>query len=89
MLYGNRLMLAKRPPKQLRGGRISACGAGFDTQVITARAGSGGIGLISVPERLEMIGGSIKIDSLPGDGTTIAFSAPALKADNAPALGRA
>jgi signal transduction histidine kinase len=37
---------------------------------------SGGFGLISVRERAELIGGTVRLTSRPGEGTTIAVTAP-------------
>ncbi|MEW5723062.1 MAG: ATP-binding protein [Thermodesulfobacteriota bacterium] len=41
---------------------------------------AGGIGLFSIRERLDYLGGSIRIKSKPGTGTTITLTAP-LKSD--------
>jgi signal transduction histidine kinase len=46
-------------------------GRGFDLQ----SAGSGGgIGLVSIRERAEKLGGSLKVVSAPGNGTTVSVS---------------
>lgn len=49
-------------------------GSGFDT----ARAWDGqkGMGIVGMRERVRLIGGTAKIISLPGQGTTIIFSIP-------------
>lgn len=60
-------------------------GAGFDAQAVTAAPGRGGFGLISVRERLRIIGGSVNIASLPGDGTTVTLAAPLLEEAHATA----
>ena len=51
-------------------------GVGFDTTNITGRLGKGGFGLVSVRERLEMIGGTVTISSVPGDGTLVKLTVP-------------
>ena len=45
-------------------------GKGFDLN----KTGSGGNGLINMKKRAEDLGGSIRIDSSPGNGTTVVFS---------------
>jgi signal transduction histidine kinase len=44
-------------------------------------AGNGGLGLASLKERAEKIGGRLEIDSTPGEGTQIRIVVPA---DSAP-----
>ncbi|MEW6511185.1 MAG: PAS domain S-box protein [Bacteroidota bacterium] len=52
-------------------------GAGFDPESATARRGRGeGLGLISMRERAELLGGECTIDSAPGRGTTVLVSIP-------------
>jgi signal transduction histidine kinase len=52
-------------------------GRGFQAETIVADALSQGhIGLHSMSERLEVIGGGLEIDSRPGAGTCISFWAP-------------
>jgi PAS domain S-box-containing protein len=47
-------------------------GAGFDLQAARQRASTGGaFGLLSMQERVELLGGRITIDTSPGRGTTI------------------
>jgi signal transduction histidine kinase len=43
-------------------------GAGFDPQAV---AGRGGLGLVSMRERAERLGGSLTVESAPGEGTRI------------------
>jgi signal transduction histidine kinase len=54
--------------------RIEDNGTGFDTQGASA---TNGIGLISMRERAEMIGGRLNISSASGTGTTVTLSIPA------------
>lgn len=49
-------------------------GEGFDPEDPVAR--SRGIGLIGLQERVQMIGGSLEIESEPGHGTTLFVKAP-------------
>jgi signal transduction histidine kinase len=46
-------------------------GRGFDTG-----ASAGGLGLISMRERAELVGGTLRLESSPGAGTTIAVEVP-------------
>jgi PAS domain S-box-containing protein len=52
-------------------------GIGFDTSESTSRkGGKGGFGLFNIKERLQHLGGSLKVDSKPGQGTRITLLAP-------------
>jgi len=46
-------------------------GAGFDPQAPAASAAGGGFGLFSLRERARLAGGTLRIDSRPGLGTTV------------------
>ena len=48
-------------------------GAGFDQATATA---AGGVGLRAMRERVQQLGGSLTIESAPGEGTTIAVQLP-------------
>ncbi|MEX0653105.1 MAG: PAS domain S-box protein [Phycisphaeraceae bacterium] len=67
-------------------------GAGFDIQTHYARAERSGYGLFSLQERLELLGGQVRIDSEPGKGTHVEILVPQLaspQADSeAPAVER-
>jgi signal transduction histidine kinase len=52
---------------------VSDRGTGFDER--EAMAG-GGLGLISMRERLQLLGGALIIESKPGQGTTIRAHVP-------------
>jgi PAS domain S-box-containing protein len=52
---------------------VSDLGVGFDQQVATDHCG---IGLISMRERLKLVGGEFSIDSKPGGGTTVRARIP-------------
>lgn len=54
----------------------SGSGSGFNSKTIDNEAGRAGFGLINVRERLEMIGGSFSVKSLPGDGTVVTIAVP-------------
>lgn len=52
-------------------------GIGFDNSEIGLHADiEGGFGLFSIQERLEPIGGQLKIESEPGNGTKVTLTAP-------------
>jgi signal transduction histidine kinase len=54
--------------------RVSDEGAGFD---LASAHGNGGLGLVSMRERLHLVGGEIAIDSRPAGGTRIDVRVPA------------
>jgi signal transduction histidine kinase len=52
-------------------------GEGFDPAAIAAETGSlRGIGVAGMRERMELVGGTIEIESAPGEGTRIRLEAP-------------
>ena len=51
-------------------------GAGFDVAAVLASRGGGGLGLLGMQERLNALGGSLEIQSLPGRGTTLLIKIP-------------
>jgi signal transduction histidine kinase len=55
---------------------VSDDGAGFDPAAATA-----GFGLLGMRERVELLGGTIEIESAPGSGTTVNVSVPAQRRD--------
>jgi PAS domain S-box-containing protein len=56
---------------------VSDQGAGFDPQEVARRAGkSGGFGLFSIRERLDLLGGGMEVDSAPGRGSHFTLRAP-------------
>ncbi|MCP1364876.1 PAS domain-containing protein, partial [Halomonas sp. BBD48] len=61
--------------------RVSDSGHGFDPVAMEARQHEQpGFGIISIRERLRLLGGSMKITSAPGAGTSILVTVPARKA---------
>jgi len=52
---------------------VRDAGAGFDVEEVKAR---GGLGLVSMQERINMLGGKFSIESRPGGGTKIVASVP-------------
>ena len=70
---------ARRAAVELSGGadavelRIADDGAGFDPRLAD---GKGGLGLVSMRERLRLVGGAIAIDSHPGAGTRVEVRVP-------------
>jgi PAS domain S-box-containing protein len=56
---------------------VSDQGLGFDTaQLLTRDGNSGGFGLFSIRERLELLGGSLEIHSTTGQGSRFVLLAP-------------
>ncbi len=51
-------------------------GKGFDVDAALARRGEPGLGLISMRERVEALGGEFAIGSVPGKGTKISVTIP-------------
>lgn len=51
-------------------------GHGFDTRKVLTRDSPTGLGLLSVRERVEAIGGVLQIESLPGEGSTFTIFLP-------------
>jgi len=63
---------------------ICDAGRGFDPQDLAPSASSAqGFGLACVCQRLQWIGGSVEINSAPGQGTRVSISAPACQAATA------
>jgi len=61
------------PPGELRI-EIEDDGAGFDVESVQAPSESGrGLGLLGLRERMELLGGTVEVDSSPGDGTRVTF----------------
>ncbi|MEJ2718968.1 MAG: response regulator, partial [Deltaproteobacteria bacterium] len=56
---------------------VSDDGAGFDPQTVEPKEGqTGGFGLFSIRERLDLLGGKMEIDSAPGRGSRFTLCAP-------------
>jgi signal transduction histidine kinase len=55
---------------------ITDDGKGFDVDAV--RRGGFGLGLVSMEERAHLLGGTVSIVSIPGQGTTIRFRVPAV-----------
>jgi PAS domain S-box-containing protein len=57
--------------------RVEDDGAGFDIEAVRARQrAAGGVGLFSISQRLQMVGGRLEIESAPGAGTRLTVVAP-------------
>jgi signal transduction histidine kinase len=58
---------------RVRDGQVYGCveddGEGFDPEAVGKATPSWGVGLRSMRERAEMLGGSLHVDSTPGAGT--------------------
>jgi two-component system CheB/CheR fusion protein len=57
---------------------VSDAGKGFDPGAVPASDGSGRFGLLSVRERINLLGGEVSIRSNPDDGTTVVINVPLL-----------
>jgi signal transduction histidine kinase len=55
---------------------IRDTGRGFDPATFLQASPNGGYGLMGVRERLELVGGSLTIESAPGQGTTLRVDVP-------------
>lgn len=52
-------------------------GAGFEpAEIVRSPDSLRGIGLLGMRERLEILGGSVEVDSAPGEGTRVVFELP-------------
>jgi signal transduction histidine kinase len=65
-----RVSLAREPQQLIM--RISDDGRGFDPDETMPR----GLGLVSMGERVRMLGGSLQLDTLPGGGTVVSAILP-------------
>ena len=57
-------------------GVVEDDGAGFDPEAVGRVSPSWGVGLRSMRERAEMLGGSLRVDSAPGAGTSVRVRVP-------------
>lgn len=56
---------------------VRDAGRGFDPRAsLAGDAGEAGVGLRGIRDRVELFGGTLRIDSAPGAGTTIAITVP-------------
>ncbi|HEX6983225.1 MAG TPA: PAS domain-containing protein [Balneolaceae bacterium] len=60
-------------------------GAGFDVNSIDIDLSKGGFGLFNIRERIDLLGGHMEVESVPGEGTTVTLLVP-LTAEGANAL---
>jgi two-component system NarL family sensor kinase len=65
--------------------RVTDDGIGFDLEHVLSRVRPGHIGLLSLRERAEALGGSLRIDTRPGHGTTATLRLPRARAPEAAA----
>jgi signal transduction histidine kinase len=55
-------------------------GKGFDAEAIAVTSDTGtGLGLIGMRERVELLGGTVAVESAPGQGTRIVLSVPLVR----------
>jgi signal transduction histidine kinase len=55
---------------------VSDDGVGFDMSAVMAKSGERGLGLIGIRERLEALGGTVRINTEPGHGTQVLITVP-------------
>jgi signal transduction histidine kinase len=51
-------------------------GIGFDPAASPPGHGEGGFGLVAMAQRLAEIGGTLEVESRPGEGTTVVAAVP-------------
>jgi signal transduction histidine kinase len=56
--------------------RIRDDGVGFDVPAVLARRGDTGLGLLGMQERINAVGGTLHIQSSPGEGTSFLIQIP-------------
>jgi len=54
---------------------VSDTGSGYDPELTGTRTHTG-LGLLSIKERLSLIGGSLKVETAPGSGTRSVITVP-------------
>jgi signal transduction histidine kinase len=57
-------------------GLVEDDGGGFDPEAVVKALPSWGVGLRSMRERAEMLGGSLRVGSAPGAGTRVEIKVP-------------
>ncbi|HEX6865076.1 MAG TPA: GAF domain-containing sensor histidine kinase [Thermoanaerobaculia bacterium] len=57
-------------------------GEGFDPAARVRRTGNGGLGLLSMRERIEALGGSLRVETAPGKGTLIEAMLPSRRRES-------
>jgi two-component system, NarL family, sensor kinase len=57
-------------------GRVEDDGSGFDPEAVGKASPSWGVGLLSMAERAEMLGGELRVSSRPGAGTSVEVRIP-------------
>lgn len=62
-------------------------GVGFDPDATPANGTPGHLGIASMLERAQLAGGWCRVDSAPGQGTTVAFWVPSITAASSPQEG--
>jgi two-component system sensor histidine kinase DegS len=73
----NQISVKVEPADALINVSVESNGTGFDTEMVDS--GEAGVGIKLIKERVEMLGGEFKADSVIGQGGKIAFSVPVEK----------
>ena len=74
-------MVLKNVEKPMLEVVLSDDGPGFDPAVALRLRAEGGQGLLGLVDRLESIGGTMTIGSVPGQGTTLSIRVPTEEAE--------
>jgi signal transduction histidine kinase len=61
-----------------RSNRIEDDGVGFEPQQVGARRIAAGVGLLRMRERIEILGGSMQLESEPDGGTRVVMRVPSV-----------
>ena len=69
-------------------GRLHDDGVGFAVDQVMRRKEPRGLGLLGIQERLEMLGGTLRITSASGHGTTLCIALPLESEEGSPGAGR-
>ncbi len=62
---------------------VSDCGTGFSAETLLPTGTPRGFGLFSIRERAELLGGTLKVESVPGQGAQVTLTLPLRLADAA------
>ena len=62
-------------------GRLHDDGMGFAVERVMGQPERRGLGLLGIQERVKVLGGTLQIDSAPGQGTTFQITLPAAAPD--------
>jgi signal transduction histidine kinase len=67
--------VVRRKPQQLEI-VVKDNGLGFDANIASHQSALGRLGLVGMRERIALVGGTLRIDTAPGAGTTVSATIP-------------